>query len=131
MPHPPHCVEVIMQKDGADCCVAALASLSGKPYRQVSDAAVKVVKRVHKRGLWTSELLRIARTIGYPLQNIRLRGQPPPEDGTGLLTISRPEGSHCVLLYEGIVVNPSDGLLWSVDAYLALGWRTVGFHPPA
>jgi hypothetical protein len=111
-------IEPIVQKDVADCGIASLAMLLGRPYQEVSKVALAIVsKKVHKRGLWSTEVKRIAKAL-----DIRLRVRRKLRDeATGLLVLKRPGEAHIAVLFQGVVINPADGLVWDYDAYLAKG----------
>lgn len=113
----PAVVEVVVQKTSSDCALASLAMLLGKPYRQISDAALVVCPRPHKSGLWTTEIIKVAKKLGATLK----REDPKTfdEEGTGLLIVRKRNGtSHVVLLFQGIVIDPSSGLVYDKDTYL-------------
>lgn len=113
-----------MQRGHADCAIAALAMLSGRPYREVSEAAIAVSPVVHRTGLWNTELGRIARAIGFKLRPARKIVTDP--DTTGLLVVKKKNGAgHVVVLFQGVVVDPASGLIWDLDTYLAHGSWTI------
>lgn len=113
----PAVVEVIVQKTSSDCAIAALAMLLGKPYREVSEAALVACSRPHKSGLWTPEIIRVAKHLGAILKPQDVKAFD--EEGTGLLVVRKKNGvSHVVLLFQGVVVDPSSGLVYDLDTYL-------------
>lgn len=122
---PPIAIEPIVQKDINDCGIAALAMLLGHPYREVSEVALSVVsKTVHKSGMWATDIRRIAKALGVKMYTKKVL----PEDGTGLLAVCRPGEHHLTVMFQGVVINPADGLIWDYDAYLARGkWEFHSF----
>lgn len=111
------CVEPIVMKGDDDCAIASLAMLLGKPYSEVYSMA----RRRRQAGLWSTDIRRIARRFGRQLTSYR---QPLPQTPTGVLIVERPSSAHAVLVFQGVVVNPADGLLWDFDAFLSQGnWR--------
>lgn len=128
----PHCLEPCVQKTEADCALAAIAMLSGLPYRLVSEAALRLAPTVHRKGLWTTQIIAIAKAVKFPLIRRRLKSIELDE-ATGLVTMCRKAGpeQHCAVLFEGVLVNPGDGFVWSLDTYLAhRGWKVNGFLEP-
>ena len=125
------CLEVIVQKTGADCAVAALAMLAGRPYRAVSDAARTVAPTAHSRGLYTTQILTIAESIGFPLKAIARPAsflKVSVVDHTGILTVRRKKDDHAVVLFQGVIVDPMNGMVWDFETFLAQGpWVVNGF----
>lgn len=118
-------LEPIIQKDIADCAIAALAMALGRSYREVSEIAQLVGKRPHSRGLHTTEIDRIARHFGASFKRQRVVTN---EDATGLLVLERgrrPKREfHIAALFQGVVINPADGLVWDFDTFLVRGeWK--------
>jgi ABC-type bacteriocin/lantibiotic exporter with double-glycine peptidase domain len=113
-------LEPVMQKDIADCGVASLAMVLNVPYRIVSEEAMRIAANPHKTGLWETELEKIGRVFGA-----RFKRVSSADDVTGLLVVVRGKGKslacHIVALFQGVVINPADGLLWEYDTYLAQG----------
>ena len=124
----PVALELIAQKDIADCGIAALAMLLNRPYVEVSEAALALTTKPHKHGLWTSEIQRIAKRLGIVLARHKVLS----EDATGLIILQRctngKNEGHVAVLFQGVIVNPADGLIWDYAAYLARGkWRLSAF----
>jgi ABC-type bacteriocin/lantibiotic exporter with double-glycine peptidase domain len=113
-------IELVMQKDIADCAIAALASVLQKPYREVSDAALRVRRAPHKRGLFSSEMVRIGDALGKPLRITPKRYVDLDDRPTGVLCVRfKTSGhEHAVVLFDGVIYNPADGLLYRSDVYL-------------
>ena len=113
--HPP-VIEPIVQKTLTDCGVASLAMLSGKSYREVADIALQLAPTVHKSGLWLTQLRAIAKKLGFTLVK---RIPPTWDDESGLLDIRLPKnGRHFAVLFQGVLINPADGLVWDLSTYL-------------
>lgn len=114
----PAILEPIIQKASNDCGIACLAMLLGKPYATVSAAALSAIKRPHQNGLSTREIVALARTLGARLA--KAHHGVDLADETGLLLVEYPDGDlHFCVLFEGIVVNPADGLLYVPDVYVS------------
>ncbi len=119
-------IEPMTQKDQGDCGIAALAMILQKPYRDVSEIALKLIRRPHKTGLYITDAFRIAAKFG-----IEMRQLPDPrlqEEATGLLNVRRGKGkkaeAHMAAMFQGVVIDPADGLLWDLDTYLLQGkWK--------
>ena len=119
----PAAVEVIVQKTEADCAIAGLAMLLGKPYKDVSVAALKLCSRPHRAGLWTPEIVKVAKHLGATLKVTS--PTTIEDDSTGLLIVRKKNGvSHIVLLFVGVVVDPASGLLYDLSTYL----KTTRYH---
>jgi len=114
-----------MQIRPGDCAIAALAMLLGVPYRQVSNAALKIHKKIHTRGMRTKEMERVAKALGVTLAG---REIAEIDDETGLLLLYRGRSdAHVVLLFRGVVYDPADGCLWDPDAYCTTrNWKIAG-----
>ena len=110
----PAIIEPVMQKDIYDCGVASLAMLLGLPYSEVRKAASDIYKERLKEGLDTRSMIRIAKELGHVLKSVPYPN-PDLEPQTGILGTY----DHYVMLFEGVVYNPADGLLYDVDTYLA------------
>lgn len=118
-------IEPIFQKSTEDCGIAALAMLLQESYRSVSEIAMKVCKKPHERGMYITDLVRTAKSFGRPLLKRALF-----EDATGILVLRRTKKrkleQHFVVLFQGVLVNPADGLIWDLDTFLARGkWKAV------
>lgn len=110
----PALIRVLSQVTQADCGITALAMLLGRSYEEVSKVALVQCKRPHRSGLWEAELLRIARKLG-----VTLRRAPFDEDGTGLLSLRKKSGEgHWAVLFQGVVINPSDAIAYDLSTYL-------------
>jgi len=104
-----------------DCGLVTLEMYTSLPYVQIAEVAKRVTPHAHN-GLWVRELLRLA----WALQ-VKLRRLPQPEQweehDCGILLVSfkaeRKTMRHWLLWFEGVLINPADGLVWKPDAYLA------------
>jgi hypothetical protein len=106
-------VRVVKQRHDWDCGAAALASLSGLPYRQII-AMTDVIDYKHQ-GLYNRELVDVARQIGLHL--VPTRSFDLQSDG-GILRLrwkersargkASPEG-HFTVLCDGMIGDPHDG----------------------
>lgn len=121
----PAVIEPIMQKDGSDCVLASVSMVLGLPYVQVSAMALELWPAPHKTGLTVRETQRLTKHLtGHYMQSVPTKGLTIEEE-TGILFVKLPDGYHAVVLFEGVLVNPADGLIWNPHAYLA----TVKGHP--
>ena len=109
----PLAVEPVIQKAGMDCGAACLAMYLSIPYRQVSDAAMAIVPDFLNAGITRNELKNIAAKLGYDLE--RTRKFTSTNDG--VLFLQHRKDFHWVLLFNGSIINPSDGLVWVPEAY--------------
>lgn len=124
----PEIIEPIMMKSSWDCGVASLAILLGHPYREVYEAVLSRYKQCEKYGLEIRQMIGAAKALGHPLVSL-----PPTdlEDATGILKVkihsNDPDDMdyHYVVVFNGVVFNPSSGLLYTLDAYLAANHARV------
>lgn len=110
----PRAIQPLIQMTQADCGIAALAMLLGKPYSQVAVALSKTHPTAKKEGMWTGEMISVARKYRMKLK-VRspavLQGEP---DITGLVTTK----NHVAVLFQGVVIDPSDGQVWDLETWL-------------
>lgn len=113
------------QKDAGDCSLMALSMLTGVAYVDIRRVAKRLYPKSPSTGLIDSHILRVAKAIGHPLTRHSLKGKLSDdlEEATGLLHVVRRDKKvwhgHAVVLFEGVVIDPHDRLVWSLDAYLA------------
>lgn len=115
----PHAIQPIRQMDDGDCALAAVAMITGKPYQHVVTTARRTISsRVLKRGLWTTEILALAKKMRVALV-VKRPSQIEWSDATGVLLLERPPSGHChaVAVFQGVLIDPNDGQLWDVDTY--------------
>jgi hypothetical protein len=113
-------LEPIFQKTGADCALAAMAMALGLSYRQVSDAALELGFSAHRRGLYTTQMMNLAKHLNRPLKKTAGVCE------TGILLLGRQKNAHAVAMFQGVLINPADGLLWDLDTFVKAGrWRVL------
>ncbi len=114
----PDIIEPIIQKEDGDCAIAAVAMLIQKPYRDVSEVALKMFKqRPHSTGLELRQIRALLKKFGATPVSISPKEVDLAEE-TGILSITK-KNPHVVVLFEGVIVDPANGLLYSIDAYCA------------
>jgi ABC-type bacteriocin/lantibiotic exporter with double-glycine peptidase domain len=116
-------VQIVVQRAEGDCAIAALAMFLGFSYEDVLAAAVtrektRTTPKVHRRGMFTSEIVKTAKRLGVAL---RSTSKFDPETANGLLGLvplddTQPE--HIVLLREGLIFD-TDGCCWEPDVFYA------------
>lgn len=116
--HEPFAIEPMVQRNSSDCAIVALAQVLGLPYREVSEAALKHIASPHTKGMYTSDIRRIAKTLGFTLQTIRPKQIDFDDAPSGVLVVVLTNGAHTVTLFEGVVIDPADGLVYRADFYL-------------
>lgn len=125
------------QRGSYDCAIASLATILALPYRNMAGIADRVLgSRSWRRvGLWTKDIERLLR-VAQRRYVVRVHKWPSArmlKSGTGLLEIRqislrskasivrgvsrRPSKSHCVVLFHGLVYDPTDNVL--------TGWRDL------
>lgn len=121
------------QYSDGDCSLAALAMLSGRPYASVRATVNALYPKAKDEGVTPRQLLRISRALKFPLRQRVLHDtlSEDLDDATGLLVVAKRIGrrwhGHAVVLFDGVVLDPSDGLLWNLDAYLAESAWTLDY----
>ena len=118
LPSEPLMLQPMGQLGEADCAVTALAMYLGRPYREVSEAAMRTSPHVHQRGLWATEMRRIAKRLGVTLRSVRA---PVPNitERTGILCVKRKAVEHAAVLFQGVLIDPRDGQLWDLETWVA------------
>ena len=123
-------IELDIQRESGDCCIACLKMLIGKTYPEVITAAPA---GSHKSGMTCKAMIAAAATLDVTL---RLRRKFDIDEDTGLLSLN-PEpkynpghikrDEHLVLLLKGMIYDAYNGRLWlSTEAYLKHERYSVG-----
>jgi hypothetical protein len=92
--------------------------LLGRDYLEVQRAASRI--KGWEQGLNVPEVIRVGKRIGCPLARLAVATTPEWEDMSGILFCRRSRHHHAVVLFCGVVYDPSDGVLWELDAFLAV-----------
>lgn len=118
-------MKLVLQRVVGDCGISALATLTEQSYEDVYLKASEVDRvRRGKAGLYLGSVIRIAHACGVTL----VRKPVPAEADDGLLMVRWKRGSryypgehkyHIVVWLDGIIVDPSDGVILRGDEYLA------------
>jgi hypothetical protein len=120
-------VNPMIQRGLSDCGLVCLQMLLDRPYDVIRDTALKIAPRLHESGVYVSELKRISKALGSPLTYRKLNfGPPDGEFGILRVKLLKRRGYHFVVLFNGVVINPSDGLVWDADTYLENKGQAVG-----
>ena len=127
----PIAIEVLIQRAANDCAQCCLAMYLQEPYARV--ASLSTSDELSKHGITVQRMLSLARRLGKPLARRWLSTGGELKDAvegeTGILFLKILRGHHYVMLFEGAVANPVDGLLWNLEAYLnAKQARIVSFY---
>ena len=101
-----------LQREAADCGIAALSMLLGVSYEDVLRATTLTDRSHGRKGLWTRTLQRIAKRLGYTLL---VRRTFDLEQDYGLLRLP----DHAAILRNGLVID-TDATVWDADEYLAV-----------
>lgn len=106
------------QRGKRDCGVACLATLLGRSYEEVLLATFTISPNVLKKGIYSSDLQKIAATF-----KTELKRRPAPvdlDDRTGILEVKLKSGrEHFVFLANGLVFDPEElGQAWDVNTYV-------------
>ena len=115
----PVVIDPTQQKETGDCVIASLAMLLGVPYSAVSAKALEFWPKSNKSGLTVREAQRVIHALaGRYFESVDAR-KTDLDDETGILFVKLPGDYHAVALFEGVIYNPADGLLWNRSAYCA------------
>lgn len=106
------------QRGKRDCGVACLATLLGRSYEEVLLATFTVSPNVLKKGIYASDLAKVAQTF-----KTELKRRPAPvdlDDRTGILEVAMKSGrEHFVFLVNGLVFDPEEpGQAWDANTYV-------------
>ena len=102
-----------------DCGVAALAMLTGQPYVTVTEHARCIAPKCWRTGMWLHEVEKTATLLG-----LRLARHPartfPLDEATGILMLRHTKNrwGHLVVLFQGVLIDPSNGGVWDRDVYM-------------
>jgi ABC-type bacteriocin/lantibiotic exporter with double-glycine peptidase domain len=112
----PLMMEFVPQKFRNDCGIAALSMLLNQPYRTVSETAT-ALKVDWKQGMTDPDMIKVAREFGIVLKSRAVKSVRPLElpERTGLFS----HHNHVVVVFEGMIYDPSIGMGYNVDAYIA------------
>jgi ABC-type bacteriocin/lantibiotic exporter with double-glycine peptidase domain len=123
-------MRLVLQRAGADCGAAALATYLEQSYEDVYLVVSSIERQSRgKLGLNLSQIIAAAKAFGVTL---RRKAHPALDDDDGLLVVNwrsktrHPLGSHLVVLGHGIIVDPADGLILPAEEYLTRERARVG-----
>ncbi len=116
----PTAVHPIVQIGHMDCGVAVLAMYLGETYPKVAMVALGVDRLVQKTGLSVRGLRRAARVLERgPLKRQNDWSDVDLYEATAILYLKNKQRDyHYALLFEGVVIDPANGLVWDLDAWL-------------
>ncbi len=111
----------VTHQHGNTCSLICLHMLSGVSFEAVVSEARKVSKHWAK-GLWGTEILRLARRLGVTLVPKRKWDW---ETAVGILGVDTKEtggkwAAHTVILWYGIVYDPWERLLYTPELFQLL-----------
>lgn len=121
----PVAIDPVIQKTEGDCVIASLSMLLGIGYPEVSHKARELWPNPHRTGLTVRDAQRLIRSLtGRVFESVKAVDNEL-DDQTGVLFVSLPDDYHAVALFEGVIFNPADGMIWNRSAYFA----TKKAHP--
>lgn len=104
---------------GGDCAICCLAMILDCSYEDVLAVAVDQTTDagVHFKGLWVSQIIKIAKALGVTLHR---RRKWDLETGCGIVGLCnmRTNEGHVVVLKNGMIFDV-DGTVWEAGTYLA------------
>jgi ABC-type bacteriocin/lantibiotic exporter with double-glycine peptidase domain len=125
-------MRLVTQRANGDCGIAALATLLDLSWDDVYVAAATIDKSCRgKSGLIIKDMIGIAGVLGVKLQ--RKRGPARFDEDEGVLYVNwtrkQPKGgftAHYVVLGNGVIVDPADGVISDPEEYLDLHQGKAG-----
>lgn len=114
-------MRLVLQRADGDCGLAALATYIEATYEDAYAAMTTIdSKRRGKSGVFLKDLMRLSAKMGVPL---RLKRRFDLDESEGLLHIVWLDGDvvglgHMVVLYKGVIVDPSDGEITEAEEFL-------------
>lgn len=123
----PTAVQPVVQLSANDCGVVALSGYLGIPYREVSNAALTVDPKAHADGLTIREMQKVVKALGRgPLRVGTVFATDERDEATAILVLTRRGRElHYAVLFDGVLINPADGMVWNLDAYLETKQRKI------
>ena len=108
-----------MQRTEDDCAVVALAIIAQVGYQDV--------RRIHttpQKGMSPLQMQRTSRKLGVSLKQVPW---DPDESQTGVAFVyqAHENPGHCIVIFQGVVWDPSNGMLWGREAYLHDTGRSI------
>ena len=91
--------------------------LFGLTYATVRRAG-KAIGADPEEGLDLAEIRKVGRKLRRPLKVVPF---DPEDRPTGLLCVREKRDHHIVVMFQGVVIDPSDGSTWDLDTYLTTG----------
>ena len=103
-----------------DCVVACVCMLTGRSYAEVFQGARSTSRKVRKSGAAEKELRSLAKGVGCALHKVTK--DVDLDEDTGILWLESHDpkrASHAAVLFRGVLIDPSTGLLWDPHCYLS------------
>lgn len=115
----PAFIKLVKQATDYDCGIACLAMLFHLPLAEVHAVAAKALKVwPDAEGLTNRKLQTIARKLGHPLKAMDPKDTAAGD--TGILMVGGNKKYHFVVVFKGVIVEPTYGDIWELDAYLKM-----------
>jgi len=117
-------VHFVAKHASSDCGIASLAMYLDKSYEDILATAAFITKnrKVHRSGVYVTELIRIAHQYGVSLRQKRHISYNDSLTVFGILIVMYPnKNRHAVLLREGQIFDPDDYSVWDYDSFLTQG----------
>ena len=70
-------------------------------------------------------MIRVAKKLGHVLQARPITLEKVEDAPTGILLLRRGRDYHAAVWFEGVIYDPSDGILWEPLAY----WHSSKYTP--
>ena len=113
----PAFIKLVKQDTNYDCGIACLAMMFDTPLAEVHAFAAKALRVwPDADGLTTRKLQTIAKKMGHALKSYDPRNEAVGD--TGIMLVGGNRKYHFVVVFRGIIVEPTFGDLWELNAYL-------------
>lgn len=109
-----------IQRTSNDCMIACLAMVLSLDIPTVRIAADKAVRNHVVEGISCSEALRVARRLKKHLHAVDVASHNVPDDTVGILAVREGRHYHALVLFNGTIYDPAEGVLWEADSYLSV-----------
>ena len=122
-------VRLVQQRHATDCGVAALAMLLRKSYGDISYVVREYIPIMPRRGLGIYHLEELAKHFGVKLRRVYRSKDYLKDRPTGILGVMGEKmcwAGHWIMLKEGVVIDPDDGLIYGLREYLKIMQARTG-----
>lgn len=133
VPMPETVIHVTPRLRSNDCATWALSVYLNLPYAEVLKEVEKVDRKEKGgKGLFQTQILTIAKALGFPLK-IKTPKRVNLSEDVGMLNVTFPDLAHIVVLKAGQIID-TDSTIWDAESFLEAKEATPGsllYLPPS